>query len=139
MFKQKINQNNQHLSDALDLIPLDGSISKTHYMAFLEEFLRAFPNDRDGIATATRLLAMKRPDTFLCYNQANREKLESEFGIRMPRFKGQNKNYEVYWDEVIERIHDCVWWQSDEPVDEIEAQAWRGRAAMLDAITYLLL
>ena len=136
VFKHEIIQNNQHLSNALDLIPLDGSISKMYYMEFVKEFLYAFPNGRDGIATATRLLAMKRPDTFLCYNEANRKQLKSEFGIRMPRFEGPNKNYEVYWDEVIERIHDCVWWQSDKPTDEIEAQAWRGRAAMLDAIAY---
>jgi HKD family nuclease len=136
VFKQQINNNNKWLSKGLDKIPLYGSVSKEHYMAFVKEFLHAFPNGRDGIATATRLLTMKRPDIFLCYNKANRALLESGFGIPMPRIEGPNKNYEVYWDEIIERIHDCVWWQSDEPIDEIEAQAWRGRAAMLDAITY---
>lgn len=136
VFKRKIIQNNQYLSHALDLIPLNEAIAKNHYMAFIEEFLEAFPNGSDGIATATRLLAMKRPDTFLCYNKANRKQLELEFGIRMPRIEGKNKNYEAYWDEVVERIHDCIWWQSDKPTDEIQAQAWRGRTAMLDAIIY---
>ncbi len=81
---------------------------------------------------------MKRPDIFLCYNKANREQLESEFGIRMSiivRRRG-HVDYETYWNEIIERIHDCVWWQSDEPTDKIQAQAWRSRVAMLDAIIY---
>jgi len=130
-FHQAVNNNNMHLSKALDQIPFEGSISREHYNAYLEEFLMAFPNGRDGIGTASRLLSMKRPDYFVCFDSKNKEELCKDLGI-----KRSGMNYERYWEEIIERIMGSVWWDSPRPDDKIAGMVWDGRAAMLDAIFY---
>ena len=84
------------------------------------------------IATASRLLAMKRPDVFVCFDNENKSKLCKDFGITQ-----SNMTYERYWDEIIERIFDSEWWNSPKP-DENEKNIgiWRGRAAFLDSLYY---
>ena len=56
-YHQAINQN---ISDALDLIPMNGVVSRIEYSSFIDCFVKAFPNGRDGIGTASRLLALKK-------------------------------------------------------------------------------
>ena len=130
-YHQAVNDNSPHLSQALDQIPLTGHVSRQHYDAYLAEFLRAFPNGRHGIGIASRLLALKRPDYFVCIDSKNKQRLCQDFGI-----KQTGLDYECYWDEVIERITDSVWWNEPRPVNPVEAAVWDGRAAMLDAIFY---
>lgn len=130
-YHQAVNDNNAHLSNALDEIPLNGAISKTHYDAYLVEFLKAFPNGRHGIGIASRLLALKRPDYFVCIDSKNKKSLCQDFGI-----KQSGLDYERYWDEVIERITDSVWWSEPRPTTASERAIWDGRAALLDAIFY---
>lgn len=130
-YHQAVNDNSPHLSQALDQIPLTGQVSRQHYDAYLAEFLRAFPNGRHGIGIASRLLALKRPDYFVCIDSKNKQRLCQDFGI-----KQTGLDYERYWDEVIERITDSVWWNEPRPVNPVEAAVWDGRAAMLDAIFY---
>jgi len=67
-YHQAVNENNAHLSNALDEIPLNGSVSREHYETYLAEFVKAFPNGRHGIGIASRLLALKRPDYFVCFD-----------------------------------------------------------------------
>jgi hypothetical protein len=135
-FKGKVNQNNLALARAIDEVPLAGRVSRDDYLKYIETFKRAFSEgDRmigHGLSTATRLLAMKRPDYFVCFDKANAKGLCEAFGIS--RFGHQA--YESYWDEIIERILDSAWWDSSRPTDDIEASIWDGRAAFLDAIYY---
>ena len=130
-FQQAVNGNNVHLSDALDCIPMTGPVTKAHFDAFIEEYRKAFPNGRDGIGTSSRLLALKRPDYFVCVDSKNRDKLTEEFKIRKT-----GMDYERYWEEIVGRLIDTPWWNSPPPSDTIELQAWQGRAAMLYAIFY---
>ncbi|WP_261528784.1 phospholipase D family protein [Burkholderia multivorans] len=65
-FKNLVIANPKHLSVALDKIPFIGVVTKNHYDAYISEFKEGFPGKGYGIATATRLLSMKRPDQFLC-------------------------------------------------------------------------
>jgi hypothetical protein len=116
----------------LDCIPFDGTVTRAQYESYIAEFIKAFPDGKDGVGTATRLLSMKRPDQFLCVDSANKKKLARDIGIKY----ASQLNYERYWDEVIERIMDAPWWQSYPPKPETELRAWTGRAAMLDAIFY---
>lgn len=130
-YHQAVNDNSPHLSQALDQIPLTGQVSRRHYDAYLVEFLRAFPNGRHGVGIASRLLALKRPDYFVCIDSKNKQRLCQDFGI-----KQTGLDYERYWDEVIERITDSVWWNEPRPINPVEGAVWDGRAAMLDAIFY---
>jgi hypothetical protein len=131
-FKKQINRNSVNLSRALDQIPLDGPVRKAHYMAYIHHYLLAYPNGRDGQATATRLLAMKRPDVFVCIDSKNRAALVKSLKITL-----RNKDYENYWDAVIERVRESNWWNAPRPTSGQAAQVWDNRAAFLDSIFYV--
>lgn len=130
-YHQAVNDNNPHISNALDEIPLNGSVSREHYEAYLAEFVRAFPNGRHGIGIASRLLALKRPDYFVCFDSKNKKELCRDFDI-----KQSGMDYERYWEEIIERIIDSAWWNEPRPTNALAGTVWDGRAAMLDAIFY---
>ncbi|OLY72822.1 hypothetical protein AU074_08905 [Pseudomonas sp. ATCC PTA-122608] len=133
VFRSLVLQGAPGLSLALDKIPLEGAVSRADYDGFVEEYVKAFANGRHGIGTATRLLAMKRPDTFLCVDSANRAKLAEDVGIPRP----DQIDYARYWDEVVLRLMAAPWWSAPKPEDPDELEAWKGRAAMLDAIFYV--
>jgi hypothetical protein len=126
-FKQAVRDNNEGISLALDEIPLDGELSRDHYQRFTDRFLKAF--ERSGMALASRLLAMKRPDTFVCVNKENREGLFRAFRLSPSRDAG------AYWD-LIEKVRACTWWKVPPPAAPDEREVWRARAAFLDALFY---
>ena len=130
-YHQAVNDNNHHISMALDEIPLSGPVAREHYDAYLAEFVKAFPKGRHGVGTASRLLALKRPDYFVCFDSKNEKELCKDFGI-----KQTGMDYERYWEEIIERIIDSVWWNEPRPRNALAGTVWDGRAAMLDAIFY---
>lgn len=129
-FKNRVNTNDPQLSQALDAIPLHGAVLREHYDTYIELYCRGAW--RKGIATATRLLAMKRPDYFVCFDSANKAGLEREFGVTI----GPH-NYARYWDAIVERIVDSEWWNSPRPNNRRQAAIWDGRAAFLDALFYV--
>jgi len=128
-FKHEINKNNENISSALEQIPLNGSISKDNYSKFWEYYYKAFSSDT-YIATATRLLCMKRPDYFICLDSANKNKLCKNFKIR------QRVDKDYYWDEIINRIKECEWWKTNKPKDKTENDIWNARAAFIDSLLY---
>lgn len=130
-YHQAVNNNNPNISRALDQIPLNGPVYRECYEAYLAEFVQAFPRGRHGIAIASRLLALKRPDYFVCFNSRNKEGLCQDFGI-----KPYHMDYNRYWEEIIERITDSVWWNARRPTEALACAVWDGRAAMLDSIFY---
>jgi HKD family nuclease len=135
-FKGKVNENSVSLAAAIDRIPLTGHISRNDYFEYVELFRSVFADgDRElghGLGTATRLLAMKRPDYFVCFDKANAKGLCKAFGI--PSIP--HRAYERYWDDIIERILDSVWWNSARPSGKLGGKIWDGRTAFLDAIYY---
>ena len=131
-FMGRVNDYDPHLSRALDAIPLKGEIRREDYIAYIEEYRKAFRGGRrHGFATATRLLAMKRPDYFVCYDSKNKRKLCQDFSISLYR-----KNYEKYWDLVIAPMLDTEWWNARRPKQARALNVWLGRAAFLDSIYY---
>jgi HKD family nuclease len=130
-FKQAINSNSPQISKALNSIPLEGRVARAQYDEYVKEFTKAFANGGHGVATASRLLALKRPDQFVCLDSKNQRELCANFGI-----KQSGIDYERYWEEVVDRITDAPWWNSPRPKAQGDAQTWDGRAAMLDAIFY---
>jgi HKD family nuclease len=129
-FQQAVNNNDEHLSLALDAIPTTGEMSRSMYLEYVDRFRGAFPEGRDGIGIASRLLAMKRPDTFVCLDARNRKGLCKAFGIN------QNVGYEEYWDSIIARIMEANWWCSPMPQAGDEQGVWNARAAFLDSLFY---
>jgi hypothetical protein len=127
LFKQAIKDNNEGISLALDEIPLDGDLSRDHYQRFTDRFLKAFK--RSGMALASRLLAMKRPDTFVCVNNENREGLFQSLRL------SPSRDAKAYWD-LIERVRACTWWKVPPPAAGDEREVWSARAAFLDALFY---
>jgi HKD family nuclease len=127
-FKQAINENYPQVSASLDEIPLYGEVTQDQFKRFLALFRNAF--EKSGIATATRLLAMKRPDYFVCLDSKNRDKLCEEFEI------AKNVDLDDYWEKVVERITDSNWWNTQEPDDVFEQRIWKCRAAFLDVRFY---
>ena len=117
------------VSEALDQIPRNGKVTESHFNRFVKEFEKGFMTNE--LAGGTRLLAMKRPDVFVCFNNANKTKLCKDFGI-----SAWDMTFDRYWDEVIERIYDSEWWKAKKPENLIEAKIWKARSAFLDAIFY---
>ena len=129
IFKTKIKANDIIISKALDQIPLSGQITKKHYDNYIKYFTQIFSGNY--IATATRLLCMKRPDTFVCFDSKNRSALCKDFGIIQSEM-----DYERYWDDIVERIYDSDWWQNPNPENENEEKVSEARAAFLDSLYY---
>lgn len=123
----------QGLSDALDCIPLLGVVTQDDYDRYCKAFVAAFANAHrvGGLPPATRLLAMKRPDTFVCIDSANRKDLCENFGV-----SPSTTNLENYWQRIIEPMHGDAWWRHPQPTNAADAEIWLGRAALLDAIYY---
>lgn len=123
----------QGLSDALDCIPLLGVVTQDDYDRYCKAFVAAFAHAQrvGGLPPATRLLAMKRPDTFVCIDSANRKDLCENFGV-----SPSTTNLENYWQRIIEPMHGDAWWRHPQPTKAVDAEIWMGRAALLDAIYY---
>lgn len=129
IFQHKIKENNINISKALDQIPFEGQITRTHYDSFISYYTQAFSGNYIG--TATRLLTMKRPDTFICFDSKNKVALCKDFGI-----SPSGMNYERYWDDIILRIFDSEWWLHPTPQNVKETKVSEARAAFLDSLYY---
>ena len=133
LFKEQINLNNSHISLALDQIPLHTTVTEEDYLNFVDSFKLAFTDDQNRLATATRLLAMKRPDYFICLDSKNKKQFCSDFGL-----KAKDITLGNYWDDVVSKVLSCLWW-SDEPSESVsssEIKIWQSRVAFLDALYY---
>ncbi|MGE0968468.1 phospholipase D-like domain-containing protein [Ralstonia pseudosolanacearum] len=121
------------LSHALECIPFAGTVTLEDYERYVKKFKAAFVNTpkSGGLATGTRLLAMKRPDQFVCVDGPNRKGICADFGQAPTTLSLAN-----YWQRVIEPMRQTSWWLHPRPLDTIERRIWDCRAAMLDAIHY---
>lgn len=127
-----INNNDPHLARAIDSVPHKGIVTKQHFKAFVKHFEKAFQNSErmGGYATASRLLAMKRPDVFVCICKPNIVQASERMC-----FSRTTLALEDYWDKVVEVIRLSDWYNVEKP-DSAEGELWESRAAMLDAIFY---
>jgi len=131
-FANRVKEQDRWLTRAIDSIPRSGDISRGQFDSYCEHFLRAFENSHrtGGVPTATRLLAMKRPDTFVCISKPNKAGLAEALS-----FAPSGLSLENYWDRIIEPIRISAWFNVDRPSGK-DGEIWEGRAAMLDAIYY---
>jgi HKD family nuclease len=131
-FANRVDKNDPHLARALDSIPQKGEVTRDHFQKFVKHFRKAFENStRMGdVPTASRLLAMKRPDVFVCICKPNIVEAAARMGFSRTTLK-----LDGYWDKVIEVLRLAEWYNTDKP-DNAEGEIWENRAAMLDAILY---
>lgn len=129
-FHSYINKNNPGISRAMDAIPLNRPVTKNDYDRFISHYTATFVDGRDGIGTASRLLAMKRPDQFVCLSSANKKNLCLDFGI------SKDIDYDSYWHEIIARIEQSIWWNTEKPSKPTQKAIWQARAALLDTLYY---
>ena len=123
-FTQSI-KNKGKMSKAIDVIPLKGEITLSMYEDYCSYF------DGNPIACATRLLAIKRPDVFVCINNMNKSGLCNDFGIS--QYKLNLKNY---WDLIICRIQGSKWYNDHRKLEGEERTIKNFQVAMLDSIYY---
>lgn len=131
-FASLINANDRHIARAIDSVPQKGLVSKQHFETFATHFKRAFQgsNHVGGYATASRLLAMKRPDTFICICGPNI--LEASEKMKFAR---TTLTLSDYWDKVVKVVRMAEWYNAEKP-DNPDGELWENRVAMLDAIFY---
>jgi hypothetical protein len=124
-FKQRLNHDPETLDAALDHIPINGPVTNEQFDAFAANY--DWPNA--GVTTASRLLAMKRPDIFVCVNSKNRPKIAAAFSVTthsLTTFGG-------YW-KLMQRIWKCPWYGSRRPPDHNAGRIWDSRVALLDRL-----
>lgn len=131
-FSSLVNNSNL-LSQALDKIPLAGIVEERHFSAFMDGFKRAFvgASHQGDYATATRLLALKRPDSFVGVNWKNARSLCWAMGVPYTTL-----TFENYWELIARPLRQCTWWSHSAPHSGLERSIWDGRAALLDCIYY---
>lgn len=132
-FKNLVNESPELLSKALQNIPLDGDVSEIQFNAFVRPFNLAFKGKahKGGVATASRLLAMKRPDVFVGLNNANRVGISEAFGTAPTTLNLGN-----YWERVVVPMQNSPWWLHPRPRDALDGRIWDNRAALMDSIYY---
>ena len=131
-FNRRIANQSPQVAQAVDSIPRHGEITRTHYEQFCENFAAAFAgaSRKGGVPTASRLLAMKRPDTFVCISEPNRSGLASALA-----FPPSSLSLENYWERVVEPLQTSKWYNAPRPAGR-DAEIWDSRAALLDTIYY---
>lgn len=131
-FTKLVAHQDEHIAKAIDVIPRRGMVTKSCYDEFCDLFTDAFAHSaRIGrYPTASRLLAMKRPDVFACVNNGNKARLAEALG-----FAPSTLSLENYWDRVIEPIRMSTWYNAKRPRGP-DAEAWDYRTALVDAIYY---
>ncbi len=117
---------------ALDEIPLAGAVQEAHVLAFAVAVTRR----ERGIAPATDLLVMKRPDYFV-HARAEAEQ-EQGFGAGLCRDFGvayEELSLPAYWSQIIRPILKSPWWNAPRPEhDGQELGIGRCRAYSLSAL-----
>lgn len=133
VFKGLVKSQPEGLSAALDFIPRTGIVSESDFERFKNAFVKAFHKSerRGGLATASRLLAVKRPDYFVCVDTPNKKKLADAIGIRK-----SHVNLDNYWTHIIRPLLCSPWWNSARPVDDFDGRIWDSRMAFIDAFCY---
>ncbi|MDE5742984.1 MAG: hypothetical protein K2H62_01385, partial [Bacteroidales bacterium] len=81
-YRKVVEEKDRRLVQAIDGIPFyNQKVSKKDYELYIKRF-RDVTGMKNPLFSATRLLAMKRPDVFVCVNGGNIEKLREGFGFR---------------------------------------------------------
>ena len=126
-FMHQVNETPAVLDAALAAIPLTGKVEE----AALEKFINKYSWKGAAVATGSRLLAMKRPDLFLCIDKKNRSQLADKFDVTarsMSHWDGYKALHREIWR--------CRWCKSGRPKSAKDRAVWNVRVAILDSLFY---
>lgn len=131
-FAKLIGRRDTGLANALDVIPKRGAVTEDQFNSYAKTFTAAFKGlaRTARVAPATRLLAMKRPDLFVCVNGGNRRRLGAALS-----FAPNTLSLDNYWARVVEPVQQAPWFNEPRPTGS-DMELWDARVAMLDAIYY---
>jgi len=124
-FKNIVKQNPEIIAQHLDVIPRKHIVSTEQAKTYLVNMLKI---NGINLGTATRLLAMKRPDYFLSINDGNKKRIRDVFGPAPSTVSGYIKFHDKLWS--------YPWFKSPEPINKNELRVWKARVALLDAVLY---
>lgn len=126
-FKRLVNEQPGRIARAIDAIPLHRPVTQQDFARFVDHL-----DDLTGVSlgAGTRLLTMKRPDTFVTFNTQSRRRLCAECGLNT------TIDWEGYWNSVIGRIRQSIWFQEPVPTQPQAERIWHNRVAMLDSLYY---
>lgn len=142
-FRNTVAERARDLGLAMSEIPESGEVTREHFEAFVARFEKATNGlkPRPGVTCASRLLAMKRPDVFVCVTGGNKDEdgnaagnirqLANALGLKKVAFG----SFERYWDEVLPALHSSAWYRSPRPKGTA-GKLWDARMALLDALFY---
>lgn len=126
-FQQLVNERPRLLDKAVDRVPASPAlVTKKHFDAFV----RNLPALGVAVASGSRLLAMKRPDLFMCVDTANRRRLSETFGFPSARMNTWAGYYELH-----ERLWQFSWFKNARPKGK-QGRLWDARVALIDALYY---
>jgi hypothetical protein len=128
LFGQRLKDNPASLDAALGHIPIKGDLRRGQFDAFVAHYQWK----KSGVGTASRLLAMKRPDLFVCIDAENRPQIAAALSVTA----GSLATFPGYWD-LLQRIWKCPWWRAGRPKDALGLRIWKARVALLDSVYYL--
>jgi HKD family nuclease len=131
-FAELIGRKDRRLAAALDRVPKRGEVSEEQFDAYVTGFTQTFAGSSRTarLGPATRLLAMKRPDTFVCVNGGNTKGLAKALA-----FAPTTLSLDNYWERIITPIRLAPWYNAPRPAGD-DMELWDARVAMLDAIYY---
>lgn len=120
IFHQLLSEQTLSFEKALSFIPLEGEVTQQNYKDFVKSYKAIFTGytlekttgEKAPLAAATRLLAMRRPDIFVCLTNTKIDALCQGLGLA----KFNNTDFENYWQELISTIQTCPWWLSEPPI-----------------------
>ena len=97
-----------------------GEVTEQDYQQFMVAYFMAFngSDEKPTLAPATRLLAMRRPDVFTPISNTKLDALCAAFGIA----KLNNRDFERYWQDVVQTVHAMPWFKMPMPSNEFEQQ-----------------
>lgn len=136
VFHNLLVNHSEYFDTALAHIPLEGDVTKSHYDAFVSAYCNIFTEHTDGekpsMMAATRLLAMRRPDTFVALTNAKLDVICQ--GLSITKFN--NQSFAGYWNELVLAIQTCPWHREPAPKEGQELRIWQARALMIDLFLF---
>lgn len=124
-YKNAINTGSV-IAKAIDKIPLYGNITEKQFKQYCNVFKQ---ESKNPLACATRLLAIKRPDTFICIDSKNKKNLCRAFQIPQSHL-----TLDTYWELIVERVKRMAWYEEIGGARDKAIKKYQ--VAMLDCFYY---